>query len=135
MAESIKVAGTVMWANLEKVNDMSGKYQFDLCNLSQAAAKALEGLGLNTRTNDNKPELGIYITFKSVRPIRAYNPDGTIIDQLVGNGSTATVVAGYYDWAFKGKKGRSPSCVKLVINNLQVFGGSNEEESEDDMVL
>lgn len=135
MAESVKIAGTVMWANLDKVNEMSNKYQFDLCNLSQAAAKALEGLGLSPRTNDNKPEMGIYITFKSVRPIRAFNPDGTTIDGIVGNGSKATVVAGYYDWAFKGKKGRSPSCVKLVVTELQVFAGRDADIEEDDMVL
>lgn len=135
MAETIKIGGTVMWANLDKVNEMSNRFQFDLCNLTPAAAKALEGLGLAPRTNDNKPELGIYITFKSVRPIRAFNPDGTTIEDKVGNGSKAQVVAGYYDWVFKGKKGRSPSCVKLVVTELQIYGGSESVDADEDMVL
>lgn len=137
MSETIKVGGTMMWASLAKPNDMSGKYQFDLCNLSAAACTALEKMGLNVRNDDDKPEKGAYLTLKSNYPIFAFAPDGSKIEDKVGNGSKAQVVIGYYDWQFKNKKGRSPSPSKVVITELQVYNSSpaGEEEEESDMVL
>lgn len=135
MAESVKVGGSVMWACTNKPNEMSGKYQFDLCNLSKAACTALENLGISVKEKEDKPEIGAYITLKSSRPIRMYNPDGSIIEDDIGNGSKAQVVVGYYDWTFKGKKGRSPSQNKVVITELKIYSPEGSEENEDDMVL
>ena len=136
MANNVKVAGSVMWANLNKVNEMSGKYQFDLCNISAAGAKAIESLGLDVKHKDDK---GNYIILKSSNPIRAFHPDGSIVDEstLIGNGTKVQVVVGAYDWKFKGKAGRSPSCVKMVVTELVVYGDNPVEdlEVEDDMVL
>jgi hypothetical protein len=36
--QRIKINADVYWAQLNKVNDMSGKYQVNLCNLSDKAA-------------------------------------------------------------------------------------------------
>lgn len=135
MAETVKVGGTVMWAFLDKKNEMSDKYMFDLCNLSAAAAKALEGMGLEVRESEKYPEKGVFITLKSNYPIFAFNPDGTKIEDKVGNGSKAQVVIGYYDWQFKNKKGRSPSPNKLVITDLVLFSTKAEEEDDTDLVL
>ena len=52
----------IYWANLEKKNEMSGKYQVDLCNLSETAVNALEEMGITLKSNPKKPEMGQYIT-------------------------------------------------------------------------
>jgi hypothetical protein len=135
MANSVKVGGTIMWAFLEKKNEMSDKYMFDLCNLSKAACAAIEELGLEVKTSDRNPEKGSFITMKSNRPIFAFNPDGSRIEDNVGNGSKAQCVVGYYDWKFKNKEGRSPSPQKLVITDLVVFGGAEEESAEESEAL
>ncbi len=72
MAKKINIKGVTAWANLETVNDMSGKYQIDLCQLSDAAVDALEKLGIPVATKDEK---GSYVTCKSTRPIRVYDED------------------------------------------------------------
>tara|TARA_R110000803_G_scaffold106923_2_gene175014 strand:- start:221 stop:628 length:408 start_codon:yes stop_codon:yes gene_type:complete len=110
---------TLFWANLSTKNEMSGKYQVDLSNLSDAAISALEERGLQVKSKDD--DRGSFITVKSTNPIRAYNTSGDEISCLVGNGSQATVALGHYDWDFQGKKGRSPSCLKLVINDLNEY--------------
>jgi len=39
MTDAVKIKADIMWAYLDKVNDMSGKFQVDLCNLSDKAAE------------------------------------------------------------------------------------------------
>jgi hypothetical protein len=46
MNEAVKIKADIMWAYLNKPNDMSGKFQVDLCNLSDKAAEALQEHGL-----------------------------------------------------------------------------------------
>ena len=135
MANSVKVAGNIMWAFLNKKNEMADKYMFDLCNLSKAAAAAIEDLGLSTSTSDKYPEKGTYITIKSNYEIKAFDTEGKQVMDAVGNGSKAQVVVGYYDWKWKGKTGRSPSCMKLIITDLVVYGGKAGGDEEEDEVL
>jgi hypothetical protein len=54
MDNLVKFKCDIMWAQLAKVNDMSGKFQVNLCNLSDAAAKALEDLGISTLNKEEK---------------------------------------------------------------------------------
>ena len=82
--QRIKLKADLMWAYLDKPNDMSGKYQVDLCNLSDAAVDALEGMGIAVRQKEDK---GFFITCKSQNPIRAYDRDGDTIEGIaIGNG-------------------------------------------------
>jgi hypothetical protein len=37
----VKIQAEVQWASFDKVNEMSGKFQCDLANLSTAAVEAL----------------------------------------------------------------------------------------------
>tara|TARA_R110000803_G_scaffold1228_7_gene4033 strand:- start:726 stop:1139 length:414 start_codon:yes stop_codon:yes gene_type:complete len=118
----IVVTADVYWANLNRVNEMSGKFQVELCNLSDKAVEALEELGLSIKNADNKEDQGNYITCASRNAIRAYNTDGDELKGIeVGNGSKARAVLGFYDWTFKGKAGRSPSLQKLIVDDLIVF--------------
>jgi hypothetical protein len=127
----ITVSTTLYWANLSTKNTMSGKYQVDLGNLSEVAVEALQQRGIDAKTKpfqEGKPEMGQFITCKSKNPIRAYNTAGDEISDLVGNGSTANVSVGYYDWKSpQGKPGRSGSVMKLIVTDLEVY------EAPDDM--
>ena len=115
----IVVNADLFWANLAQVNEMSGKYQVDLSNLSDGAVEALEARGITV--SNKQDERGNFVTAKSKNPIRAYNTAGDELSVMVGNGSKAKVGVSYYDWDFKGKKGRSVSIVKLVITDLEEY--------------
>lgn len=119
--EQIKFNATLEWANLTTPNEMSGKYQVDLCNLSDKASNALKAMGLTVRSREDKPEKGNYITCKSTNQIKAVMQDGYDVETMVGNGSKAVATVGFYDWTFKGKKGRSPSLKRLTITELVSF--------------
>ncbi len=125
---AIQVKADVMWAQLEKVNDLSGKYQVDLCNLSDAAVSALEDKGVEVKFKDDRQS---YITCKSTHPIRAKDVDGASLEGVkIGNGSKAVATIGFYEWNFKGKKGVSPSLNRFVITDLETY-----EAEEDDIDL
>lgn len=113
------VNGTLFWASLSTVNEMSGKYQVDVCNLSDGAVDALQEMGLTVANKQD--DRGSFITCKSKNVMKAYNTAGDEITTPVGNGSLAKVALHYYDWEWKNKKGRSPSIVKLIITDLEEY--------------
>lgn len=126
----VKVKGTVMWADLEKPNDLSGKYQVDIAGLSDGAVNALEEMGLGVKSKDGA---GYYITCKSTRPILARDNKGATLEGVsVGNGSEAVAAIGYYDWTFKNKEGRSPALKQLVITKLETYDPEGNMAIEDD---
>lgn len=133
-SQRLKIKADVMWAYLDRQNDMSGKYQVDLCNLSDAAVNALEGMGLTVRQKEDK---GYFITCKSNNPIKAFDKNGDIIEGIsVGNGSKATALVGFYEWRYQKKEGVSPSLKKLVINELQTYEDAEPvSDMDDDEVL
>ena len=133
MTDAVKVKADIMWAHLDKVNDMSGKFQVDLCNLSDKAAEALQDIGLEVKFKDGK---GKYITCKSTRPIYAFDDGGSQIDAQVGNGSKGVALVGTYSWAYQKKKGVSPALKRLVITDMLEYGGQPVGEliSEDDLL-
>ena len=134
MNEAVKIKADIMWAYLDKPNDMSGKYQVDLCNLSDKAAGALEELGLEVKSKEGK---GKYITCKSTRPILAYDDGGSLIEgNSLGNGSKAVALVGTYSWSYQKKKGTSPALKRLVITELLEYTGSPVEAliAEDDLL-
>lgn len=133
MTDAVKVKADIMWAYLNKPNELSGKYQVDLCNLSDKAAKALEEMGLEIKQKEGK---GNYITCKSTRPIVAFDDGGSAIDGgILGNGSKAVALVGSYEWAYQRKKGVSPALRKLVITELVQYNGVSEAELTTDELL
>lgn len=136
MTDRVKIKADIMWAHLNKMNDVSERYQVDLCNLSDNAAKALEDMGITVYQKDGK---GYYITCKSKNPIRAYDTDGMVMNgETVGNGSQAICLVSFYSWVFKNKEGVSPSLQKLVITKLEEYGGDVEKlvlQEDDDEIL
>lgn len=122
-----------MWAQMNKINDLSGKYQVNLCNLSDAAVEALEGMDIEVR---EKEGMGKYITCKSAKPMKAYDTDGDEITEDIGNGSKSKAIISSYEWKYKNKKGVSPSLKKLVITELVEYGeGKGGSSLNDDEVL
>ncbi|CAB4166037.1 hypothetical protein UFOVP837_3 [uncultured Caudovirales phage] len=132
-AKPVTVKATVMWCNHNKLNEMSNKYQLELTNLSDNAVKALEGIGLEVRKREDKPEKGFYITCKSVRQMdKIFDKTGaSLIDVAIGNGSTGTAVVGTYDWSFKNKKGLSASLIKMTIDNLVAYDAEDTPVTEE----
>jgi hypothetical protein len=111
---------------------MSGKYQMDLCNLSENAVDAIKSLGLEVRTRQDKPEKGFFITAKSNNPISVFDAKGVDLSNVaIGNGSKVVVVLSSYDWTWKNKKGRSASIKKLVVEELQAYDGGESEDDDD----
>ena len=132
-AKPVTVKATVMWCNHNKINEMSEKYQLELTNLSDNAVKALEGIGLEVRKREDKPEKGFYITCKSVRQMdKIFDKTGaSLIDVAIGNGSTGTAIVGTYDWSFKNKKGLSASLIKMTIDNLVAYDAEDAPVTEE----
>jgi len=54
----LKVQAEIMWAFLDTPNQLSGKYQVDLCNLTKGAVDALSFMGVEVRTKPDQPEKG-----------------------------------------------------------------------------
>lgn len=134
--QRVKIKGDVYWAQLDKINEMSGKYQVNICNLSDAAVAALEEMGLSVSSDaDKKSDMGNYITCKSEKPIRAYDTDGDELTELVGNASKCKALIGTYAWTYKNKKGLSPSLAKLVITDLVEYAAGGALNADDEDVL
>lgn len=125
----LKIKGVAYWANLNKVNPLSDKYQIDISKLSDAAVKALEAMGL---TVAHKDEQGFYLTCKSKMPIFYVDEGGNRMDALVGNGSEVTAIIGSYDWKFKNKVGKSARIKKLVINKLVSYEGALADVDDEE---
>jgi len=135
--KKLKIKCDIYWAQLNKMNEMSGAYQVNLCNLSDAAAEALEEMGLSVnQDSEKKADMGKYITCKSKnKPMKAFDVDGDEITEDIGNGSKAKALVGTYDWTYKNKKGVSASLIKLVVTDLVEYSGAGGISADDEDVL
>jgi hypothetical protein len=130
MTTPIKIKATVMWANLDRVNELTGKYQVDLTDLSDAAVSKLTEMGIDVK---NKEGMGNYITCKSINPIHPFSQEGMEMDGIaIGNGSKAIAVIGSYTWTFRNKEGVSPSLRKLIITDLVSYEEPDAVSIDDD---
>lgn len=133
MDQAVKIKATLFWCQHNKINELSGKYQMILGQLSDAAVEALEGLGISTM---EKEEMGKYITCKSAKPMRVYDVDGDEINEDIGNGSKAKAIITSYEWKYKNKKGVSPSAKKIVVTeHVEYSKGGGGASLNDDEVL
>jgi len=135
--KKLKIKCDIYWAQLNKMNEMSGAYQVNLCNLSDAAAEALEEMGLSVnQDSEKKADMGKYITCKSKnKPMKAFDVDGDEITEDIGNGSKAKALVGTYSWTYKNKKGVSASLIKLVVTDLVEYSGGGGISADDEDVL
>jgi hypothetical protein len=127
----VKVAAEIQWAFFDKPNEMSGKFQADLTNLSDQAVAALESVGLAPRKREDKPEKGWFLTVKSNYAIQPYDKEGNEIKDIVGNGSKAVALIKPYSWKWKNKEGVSASLAKIVVTDLVKYTSEGVEETAD----
>lgn len=131
MSESVKLKCDIYWCQHNKKNEMSDKFQINLCNLSDAAVEALEKLGIEVKVGvDGKADMGRYIVVKSSNPIKVYDAEGDEITEQIGNGSKAKAVVNSYEWKYKNKAGISPSLKKIVVTDLVEFGVGDIDDDE-----
>lgn len=130
MSNAVKLKADIYWCQHDVINEMSGKYQINLCNLSDAAVEALEAMDITVAEKEGQ---GKYITCKSSNPIKLHDADGLPYTGKVGNGSKAKAVIDAYAWTYKNKKGISPSLKKIVITDLVEYGA--DANIDDDEVL
>lgn len=132
----MKIEAELMWAFLDKPNEMSGKYQVDLCNLSKNAVKALEDIGVSVRKREDKPEKGFFITAKSSKyPITTVDATGNLVAAKVGNGSKGIALIKPYEYTYRNKKGVGIGINKLTITELVEYTNDKAEEQEEDEVV
>lgn len=129
----VKIQAEVQWASFDKVNEMSGKFQCDLANLSTAAVEALESIGLAPRKREDKPEKGWFLTVKSNYAIQPFDKDGSEIKDVVGNGSKAIALIKPYSWKWKNKEGVSASLAKIIITDLVKYNANGDDASIEDL--
>jgi len=135
----VKIQAEVQWASFDKVNEMSGKFQCDLANLSTSAVEALESIGLVPRKREDKPEKGWFLTVKSNYAIQPFDKEGNEVKDVVGNGSKAIALIKPYSWKWKNKEGVSASLAKIVITDLVKYNAEDDgdvtiDDLDDDIL-
>ena len=127
---------TLYWANLRQRNEMSGKYQVDLCNLNEKQKEALEDAGISVRNKGD--DRGDFVTAKSKNfEIVPINKEGLEIpeDVIVGNGTKANVIAETYEWNHAPTKRSGVSLgIKiggLVITDMNQYKPTSDVAFED----
>lgn len=115
------IKGTLYWANLTTPSKKSGKFQYDLGNLSGTAVKVLNEAGANVRFDDSGMK-GYFITPKSIHPIPYVNADNEDLTGVtVGNGSQATALVKVVPYTNNFGKQVAVNTMKLVITDLIVY--------------
>lgn len=134
--KKLKVQAEVMWAFLDKPNELSGKYQVDLCNLSKDAVKALTDVGVNVRKKEDQPEKGFFVTAKSANyPIKTVGMDGNPLNGVkVANGSKAVALLSPYEYTYQKKKGVAVGIDKLIITDLKIYESDVEVDETEDVL-
>ena len=131
------IEGVLEWAHLQpgKPNELSGKYQVDVCQLTPAAVKKLKGLGLEIQdgSKKGKPEKGHYVTPKATRPVTIVDSKKTTFEgaERIGNGTKAKVAVRAFPYNFKGKEGIGCGLQAIQIIDLDEYspaGMFSEEE-------
>jgi len=121
----------LFWSCLKEVNQLSQKYQVDICNLTDAQVARLEEEGVKVRSKDD--DRGYFFTAKSKYPITPYDKNGEEIHVKIANESKADVLIKPYAWkAPTGAKGVSAGIAKLIVTDLKEYVAEGVEEIGDD---
>tara|TARA_R100001443_G_scaffold30604_1_gene44368 strand:+ start:3125 stop:3538 length:414 start_codon:yes stop_codon:yes gene_type:complete len=123
MSKPVKIKATIMWSFHNKINKMAKKYTVDLCNLSDAAEKSLKNnLGVTVNFKEDKKDKGKFIVCKSIKPINMVDAGGNSLSDIsIGNGSKGVALVSFYDWDHQGQSGKSPTIVKMIVDDLVVY--------------
>lgn len=147
---------TLYWANLVEPNEMSGKRQVNVGNLTDEHISILTGeLGIDSNqirepkqfSEKDDPdgtkqraadEQGRFIVLKSGRPVKVVTGSKKELNdeqiKKIGNGSVANVQVNSYEWDFKGKSGVSGGLQGIQLIKLIEYAGKDEfAEVEDEL--
>lgn len=119
--ERVTVRAVVNFPKFEVTDEMSGKYQVVLANLSPAAVEKLEELGIKVR-NDNG-EMGATIKPTSKWPIIPVDVDGNSFmgaTNQIGYGSVVRATIKPFAYSVGGNAGVSPKIERIVVEELAV---------------
>jgi|SRR6056300_1245703 hypothetical protein len=124
--QPLTLKGTLYWVERNKLNKYSNKYQIVLGNLSDKAVEALDNMGIAAANKGDEKDY--FITMKSNNPMKITDDTGSEFDSevLIGNGSEAVCVVGYYDWSVG--TGRSPSMIKCKVTKLIEYADDTVDE-------
>ena len=137
MYQSMVIKGTAQWAHVHEPNDLSGKFQVDICQLDKATVKKLEDVGIEVRQGEGEKEhKGSFIVAKTKRRPKVMDAAKNIwpSNLLIGNGSTVKCSVTPFDWTFKKKSGISASLNSLMVVDFKSadMSGTGEHEAEYD---
>ena len=137
MYQSMVIKGTAQWACVHEPNDLSGKFQVDICQLDKATVKKLEDVGIEVRQGEgDKEHKGSFIVAKTKRRPKVMDAAKNIwpSNLLIGNGSTVKCSVTPFDWTFKKKSGISASLNSLMVIDFKAadMNGTGDLEAEDD---
>ena len=126
--------GVAQWAHVFEPNQLSGKYQIDICNLDKDTVKQLEAVGIDVKAGEgDKSDKGRYIIAKSGKYApKIVDRRGDVMggETLIGNGSQVKASIRPYEWNFKGKAGVGAGLNSLMVTSLVEYVGLDELEPE-----
>jgi hypothetical protein len=120
----IKIKATVFYPqDMSKINktfdEDNKKYSCTLGNLSEAACKALEELGIKIKDKEVPSK---HIVGKSLYKFNAVTPEGEeIAAENIGSGTEVEVLLTAYRHKLSAKHGAAPSVKKLIVTKLQAY--------------
>ena len=119
--ERITVRAVVNFPKFETTDEMSGKYQVVLGNLSPAAVEKLEEVGIKVRADNG--DMGATIKPTSKWPIIPVDVDGNSFmgaTSQIGYGSVVRATIKPFAYNVGGNSGVSPKIERIVIEELAV---------------
>ena len=134
------IEGVLEWAHLQpgKPNELSGKYQCDVCQLPAPTVKKLKGLGLEVQdgAKKGKPDKGFYVTPKATKPVTIVDSKKNPFEgaERIGNGSEAKVAIRAFPYNFKGKEGIGCGLQAIQILKLNEYSPAGMFDEEDGFV-
>ena len=130
--ETAVVQGKAYWAKLNTPDQMSEKYQMDICNLSDIAITSLKKHGVIPKNRDD--ERGEFITARSKFDVPVVNSDKEDMNgTLIGNGSDVKVKIGFNkDHPMVSQYGTSMYLNKVMVTNLVAYERDTDFDTEGD---
>lgn len=131
----VVIEGVLEWAHLAKPNEMSGKFQVDVCQLDKSAIKELKAAGLEVQDGAKKGKegKGFYVTPKATRPVTIVDSMKNSLDcaDAIGNGTKAKVAIRAFDYNYKGKSGVGAGLQAIQVLNLVEYSAAGMFDEED----
>ena len=132
--ETAVIQGKAYWAKLSTPDQMSEKYQMDVCNLSDITIASLKKHGVKPKNRDD--ERGEFITARSKFDVPVINSDKEGMNgTLIGNGSDVKVKISFNkDHQMVSQYGTSMYLNKVMVTNLVDYQKDTDFDTEGDEV-